>query len=134
MNNFFEENILLKLATEEVINLYKVHNNLTKLKNNLNDLQLFKALDQYEKSLDNQGKYLRGFMHLVEIILSRLVGTTLILIKHVHEILLSYNQINYARLTPEYVSDMFTLQQDDIHLPGSIFFCFRYRTCIRARK
>ena len=48
---------------------------LSQLANDLDSLQLFKALESFGKSLGIQAKYLRHFMHLVELKLSFQRGT-----------------------------------------------------------
>ena len=75
LKNFFEENIILKVACEEAIDAFKNHTSLSQLANDLDNLQLFKALEEFDKSLGTQAKYLRKFMHLVELILLFQRGT-----------------------------------------------------------
>ena len=77
-------------------------------------------LDEFDSKLTGQGKMLRNFMDLVEIMLLFIKATRqgiwdlhLTSLEMFVKYFFAYDQINYSRFTSVYLSEMFTLKSQD---------------------
>ena len=77
-------------------------------------------LDEFDSKLTSQGKMLRNFMNLVEIMLLFIRATRqgicdlhLTSLEIFVKYFFVYDQTNYAKFTPVYLSEMFALKSQD---------------------
>ena len=80
---------------------------------NLSELQ-----SQFDSSLSNQARFYRNYMDLFEVILlfirvSRVMETSSTKFKSALSILFCFDMLNYARMTPVYLAQMYELKEKD---------------------
>lgn len=119
---FFEEKVILKVATKEIVSSYLEgsDNEFTELVDQLVNSNVFTSLEQFDKKIIGQGKFLRNYMRMFEIMLLFIRATRqskwelhLTSLNMFTKYFFAHDQINYARLTPVYLSDMFSLKTKD---------------------
>ena len=67
--SFFDGKPVLKVASQgSVANIYN-DVDIDQLTKQLNEIQLFKALHEFDEKLSNQAKFLRNFMNLIQIMM-----------------------------------------------------------------
>ena len=118
----FESKIVLKDPLSEVISrcLEDKTRDFNQLLHDMANLNLSEFLDEFDSKLTGQGKMLRNFMNLVEIMLLLIRATRqgiwdlhLTSLEMSFKYFFAYDQINYARFTPVYLSEMFSLKRRD---------------------
>ena len=113
----------MNVALSEVISRYLEDKTrgFNQLLHDMTNLNLSEFLDEFDSKLTGQGKMLRNFMNLVEIMLL-FIRATWQGIWDLHltslEVFVKYffasDQINYPRFTPVYLSEMFALKSQVI--------------------
>ena len=116
------ENVVIKVAAQEAVsNLTESDTwNLKSFVEELNEIDLFSVMKKFDKQLKGQAKIFRNYMNLVETMLlfvraSRqgLWELHLASLEMFTKFFFAYDQINYARLSPVYLSEMYALKQND---------------------
>lgn len=114
--------MVLRIAAEEVIAQQSENEewSLTKLVYDLQELGTFSLANEFDSQLNGQPKIYRNFMKLIEIMLlfvraSRqgLWELHLASLERFVKFFFAYDQQNYARLSPVYLSEMYALQEND---------------------
>ena len=119
IKELFESKIVLKVALSEVISRYLEDKtrDFNQLLHDMRNSNLFEFLDEFDYKLTRQGKMLRHFMNLVEIMLLFIRATRqgiwdlhLPSLEMFVKYFFAYDQINYAKLTPVYLSEVLALK------------------------
>ena len=109
----------MKVALSEVISRYLEDKtrDFNQLLHDMRNSNLFEFLDEFDYKLTRQGKMLRHFMNLVEIMLLFIKATRqgiwdlhLPSLEMFVKYFFAYDQINYAKLTPVYLSEVLALK------------------------
>ena len=86
----------------------------------MKNLNPYEFLDEFDSKVTGQGKMLRNFMDLVEIMLLFIKATRqgiwdlhLTSLEMFVKYFFAYDQINYGRFTPAYLYEMFALKSQD---------------------
>ena len=122
IKELFESKTVLKVALSEVISRYLEDKtrDFNQLLHDMTNLNLSEFIDEFNSKLTDQGKMLRNLMNLVKIMLLfiRAIGQGiwdlhLTSLEMFVKYFFAYDQINYARLTPVYLSELFALKSQD---------------------
>ena len=86
----------------------------------INDEKLFKCIQTFDKQLKGQAKFYRNFMSMFEVLLLFIRANRqrdwLFHLDSLHQMIpyfFAHDQLNYARLSPVYLSEMATLENEE---------------------
>ena len=130
IEKYLEENVVMRIEVREICLKFLNGSNIQEeldfkenheqLMTGLNSLNFFHSLDEFGKRFEKQPKFLWNYMKLFEVVLLFIRATResfwelhLASLEEFIKHFFAFDQINYARLSPVYISEMYALKEND---------------------